>query len=108
MRRLLGNVVSFRAVRVVPVSSEDLAQNGVERLLNSSVLASAAVLGFSRHSRCLRRLDVPPAQVELCHGDESLDWIVDCCQREEGLGMGHEAVLVSVCVLVSQAWVQAD
>jgi hypothetical protein len=51
---------------------------------------------------------VPPAQVELCHGDESLDWIVDCCQREESLGMGHEAVLASVCVLVLQAWVQAD
>ena len=36
---------------------------------------------------------MPPAEVELGHCDKALDRVVDLGQREERLGVGHEAVV---------------
>lgn len=37
VRGLLGNIVSTRAIRIVPVAGKGFAKNGVQRLLHSSV-----------------------------------------------------------------------
>lgn len=94
---MLGDVVSFGAVWVVPVAGEDLTENGVERLLDASVMLSATVLALClRCVNCIRRLDVPPTEVELGHSDKALDGVLDVGQWQECLGMGHEAVRLSV------------
>lgn len=43
VRSLFGDVVSTCVVRVVPVSGEGLAEDGVERLLDTAVSLLAAV-----------------------------------------------------------------
>ena len=45
VRRLFGDVVALGAVRVVPVTCEDLTQDGVERLLDSTTLTSVVAFG---------------------------------------------------------------
>jgi hypothetical protein len=44
VRRLLGDVVAFGAVWVVPVAGEDLTEDRVQWLLDASVRLSATVL----------------------------------------------------------------
>lgn len=46
---------------------------------------------------------MPPAQVELGYGDESLNGVVDRGQREKRLGVGHEAGSWLACVLALRA-----
>lgn len=45
VRRLLGDVVSPGTVGVVPVTGKDLAEYGVERLLDSTTLTSVVAFG---------------------------------------------------------------
>lgn len=51
MRRLLGNVVTLGAVWVVPVASEDLAEDWVEWFLYAPTLTSVAACGLMRICR---------------------------------------------------------
>ena len=48
MRRLLGDVVALRAIRVIPPACENLAQDGVEWFFNASVALSSACCMSSR------------------------------------------------------------
>jgi hypothetical protein len=93
MRRLLGDVVASGAIWIVPVAREDLAQDWIKGLLDASAIVLVTAHGFYVEvSGRIRRLDVPPAQVELGDGYEALDRVVDLGQRKEGLGVSHEAV----------------
>ena len=92
VRRLLGDVVTLRAVWVVPVASEDLTEDGIEWLLDASAILSVTVLAlYSVFWGRIRRLDVPATQVELGHSDKALNRVLDVGQGKECLGVGHEA-----------------
>lgn len=92
VRCLLGNVVAMGMVGELPVTSERLSENWVQRLLNptgSIILVhvdSNTIKNFS-----LRRFDMPPTQVKLDNRHEPQHWIVDLGHWEEGLGVCHEA-----------------
>jgi len=86
MRCLLGNVVAAGSIRVVPVASECLAENGIERLLDStirmSVLCPACVVPNIQGDggSGLRRLDVPSTEVEFGDGNKSFERILNLWQ----------------------------
>jgi hypothetical protein len=42
------------------------------------------------HGICIRRFDVPAAQVELGHSYESLHWVFNLGEGQHCLGMRHE------------------
>jgi hypothetical protein len=75
VRRLFGDVVALGAVRIVPVSCEDFTQDGIERLFDSPNSHQLLLVGVGTRRICIRGLDVPTAQVELCHCYESLDGV---------------------------------
>lgn len=78
MRRLLGDVVAFGAIWVIPVASEDLTQDGIEWLLDAPAMPLVTVLALcSIFRNRIRRLDVPATQVELGHSNESLNRVFD-------------------------------
>jgi hypothetical protein len=91
VRRLFGDVVALGAVRVVPVTCEDLTQDGVERLLDSPNSHQLLLMGAGTQWICIRGLDMPTTQVKLCHCYESLHWVVDLGNGEECLGVCHKA-----------------
>ena len=72
MARLLRDVIAPRAIPVIPPAREQLAQNGVQRLLHA------------------RWSNMPPTQIKLGHRDEPLDRIVDGGHGEESFGVCHE------------------
>jgi hypothetical protein len=92
VRRLLGDVISFGAVGIVPVAGEDLAEDWVERLLDSPTLTSAVACRRVVVRPSIRRFDVPPAEVELGDGYKSLYGVVHLCDGEEVLRVRHETV----------------
>jgi hypothetical protein len=96
VRRLFGDVVPLRAVRIVPVTSEDLAEDWVERFLDTPTCTSVAAYGYRRQRSCIRRFDVPPTEVELGHGYEPLHGVFNLRDWEQSLGMCHEATSLSV------------
>lgn len=51
VRGLLGNVVAAGAIGVVPVAGEDLAEDGVEGLLDASTCVLDIGLDTSRRAR---------------------------------------------------------
>jgi hypothetical protein len=78
VRRLLRDIVAFGPVGVVPVASEYLAKDRVQWFLDSAVSQiSGCLWGNIWGVWCLRRLDVPTAEVKFGHGYESLDRVLD-------------------------------
>lgn len=90
MRGLLSDVVTFGAIWIVPIACEDFTKNWIEWFLHSTALISVFVME-AYVWLCVRRFDVPTAEVELCNGYESLYWVFDFSNGEHGLRMGHEA-----------------
>lgn len=72
MRGLLGDVVALGAIWVVPIPGEGLSKDGVEGLLDT------------------RGFDMPSREVELGHGHEALDRVINLRHREEGFRVSHE------------------
>lgn len=106
MRRLLRNIIRTRPIIEVPVAREDLAQNRVQRLLDSTIaaamtgklasipIAALSTIGALRESKSnsnLRWADVPAAEVELYYGYKSFNWVLDLGYWQEHFGMTHKA-----------------
>jgi len=89
MGGLFRNIVSARAIGIVPVAGKSLSENRIQRLLHSTAGCQKPVI-VQRWSN-LRRLEMPSTQIELDHRNKPLDRIIDCGHGEEGIGVCHEA-----------------
>lgn len=105
VRSLLGDVVAFGTIRVIPVAREDFAEDWIEWLLDSP--ANRSGLGLVSTDGHLRWLDVPSTEIEFGDCDKSLDWVVDCRRIQQQIRMCHEAIPWSAhllhCLLVECA-----
>jgi hypothetical protein len=88
---LFRDVVALGTVWVIPVTCKDFTQDGVERLFDSPASHQLLLMGAGTQWICIRGLDVPTTQVELCHCYESLHWVVNLGNRKKCLRMCHEA-----------------
>jgi hypothetical protein len=78
VRSLFGDVVSTRVVWVVPVSGKGLAEDGVERLLDTAVsVLAAAQWTMAIRGTNSRRFDMPSTKIEFGDGDKALDGVID-------------------------------
>lgn len=101
---LFRYVVAFGTIRVVPVTSEYFAQDRIEWLLNAPTIKSVLLLMGTKFAVCLRRFDVPAAEVELCHGYESLDGVLNCGYGEQAFRMCHETVSTVSDLVTWEPW----
>lgn len=88
---LFGNVIAFRMIWEFPIAGERLAEDRVERFLDSSA-ENVSQLRRREWEKGLRRLDVPSTKVEFHHAHKSLHWIVNLWHWQERLWMCHEAI----------------
>lgn len=69
---LFGNIISSRAIFVVPVAAERFSEDGVEWFLDSATRISPLYQKKKLLIRDVRRLDMPTTQIELDHSNKSL------------------------------------
>lgn len=81
-------------IRIFPVTGKCFAKNRIERFLHAPAVV------FSQRSNTIflpvkadvRWFDMPAAQVEFDHRNETLGWIFNFGHRKEGFRMRHEAI----------------
>ena len=91
MGRLLGDVVTFGTIWVIPVACEYLTEDWIKRLLHAPKPLLVVACGTCG-CLCARGFDMPSAEVELRYGDKSFYRVFDFRNRKHSLRMGHEAV----------------
>lgn len=109
MRCLFGDVITSSIVGIIPIAGERFAQDRIKRFLNapssfnrSAKLActpTSCLFGlalFLAELRDIRGFDVPTAQVEFDHGDESFDRVVWLKHGQESIRVSHKTVVFHV------------